>query len=300
MKWVASSVVLVSMIHVGCSGSEKELTVDDIVDAIRQAVRPSQNMRIKWEYKTIEPLARNLSDGKLDTTTHTEREYTAAISGVRSRIEEQHRTYENILAKEPYHISSSVAVFNGKTQRKLTRLIKHTSPNKLIGHQYVNKDKNMDIVRKRLYGWPFDLTNPNIIRRVKFSLEKFDNGGICVLKAVNTDRSVYHFTIDRNKGLNIVKIERFKAEDKIDYEVNFKLKNIGNGTWYIAEKEHIRHPGISWPEARLLHRVTVTDIELDADILDSEFALEFPTGTKVWDDVNDDWFISGETGGHSG
>ena len=145
-----------------------------------------------------------------------------------------------------------------------------------------------------LSGWPFDLNNKRLIEKYTFGLLDNPNPGIYLLEIIEDNGAIYHWTIDGNRGFNVVKIECFRAPNDKDYEVNFKLRQYKDGMWYISEREKIRYPEpgkVGKP--RVEHRVRITDAEFDVEVPDDTFVLEFPSGTKVWDGMLGVWFIAG-------
>ena len=139
---------------------------------------------------------------------------------------------------------------------------------------------------------PFTLSYGALIERnYRLKLVGSPSPGIHLLEIIKPDGSIYHFTVDGNRGFHVIKIERFRKPGDIDYETNFKLRQYQDGIWYIAEHERIRYPlSAKDGEARVEYRFRVTEAEFNIDVPDDAFKLEFPPGTKVWDDRLDMWF----------
>ncbi len=282
---------------------------ESLVDAIRQAARPSRGMRVEWVYETVDPVYAVLGQpGEVDIPKewpHTVREYVATIKGICSRIERLDKTYETIRSEEPRTIDFSTAVFNGRQQRKLTNHIKNVL-NTPQGWQY-QMDKNSFELSEQLFGWPLDLNNQETIRKCSFRLLGQDPNGMSVLEVVHEKNGVYHFTVDENRGFNPVKIVHFLSPGEKGSEVNFKLHEYANGTWYVGEYETILYWALGGEQTRrprIQYRMKVTKAEFDIEIPDSAFTLDFPLGTKVWDGTLQASFTVGaveppETGGTS-
>lgn len=274
---------------------KEQIAIESLLEAIRQASRPADSMRIKWTYETIEPVGSYISKPgwkPLDHLPHTSIEYSTTIRGISSRIESLQKTYATSEKDEPYDVRHSKAVFDGSQQRRLLDRIKGQRTTNL-GWQYLH-DKNSNSLSKNLTGWPFDLNNKKLIEKYTFRLLDNPNPGIYLLEIIKDNGSIHHWTIDGNRGFNVVKIERFRTLDDKDYEVNFKLHQYKDGIWYISERERIRYPVPGkGGKPRVEHKVRITDAEFGVEVPDDTFVLEFPSGTKVWDGILGVWFIAG-------
>jgi hypothetical protein len=221
---------------------------------------------------------------------YTSIEYSATIRGICSRIESLQKTYATSEKDEPYDVRHSTAVFDGSQQRRLVDRIKGQRTT-YLGWQYL-RDKNSNSLSKNLSGWPFDLNNKRLIEKYAFRLLDSPNPGIYLLEVIKDNDSIHHWIIDGNRGFNVVKIERFRAPNDKDYEVNFKLHQYKDGMWYISERERIRYPVPGkGGKPRVEHKVRITDAEFGVEVPDDTFVLDFPPGTKVWDDSLHDWFF---------
>jgi hypothetical protein len=275
---------------------KEQVGIESLLEAIRQASRPADSMRIKWTYETIEPVGvRKLVPGREppDQLPYTSIEYSATIRGICSRIESLQKTYTTSEKDEPYDVRHSTAVFDGSRQLRLLDRIKGQRTT-YLGWQYL-RDKNSNSLSKNLSGWPFDLNNKRLIEKYSFRLLDNPNPGIYLLEIIQDNGSIYHWTIDGNRGFNVVKIECFRAPKDKDYEVNFKLRQYKDRIWYISEREKIRYPVPGkGGKPRVEHKVRNTNAEFGVEVPDDTFVLEFPSGTKVWDDIQQDWFFVGE------
>jgi hypothetical protein len=200
------------------------------------------------------------------------------------------KTYDTREKDEPYDVRHSTAVFDGSRQRRLLDRIKGQGT-KNVGWQYL-RDKNSNLLSDILSGWPFDLNNKSLIEKYSFRLLENPNLGIYLLEIIKDNGSIHHWTIDGNRGFNVVRIERFRAPGDKDYEVNFKLRQYKDRIWYISEREKIRYPSPGkGGKKRIEHKVRITDAEFGVEVPDDTFVLEFPSGTKVWDGNRHDWFF---------
>ena len=274
---------------------EEQFATEYLLMAVRQASKPARNMRVKWTYETVAPVpAYPLMSGwkPPKQPPHTFAEYTATVRGICSRIESLNKTYETSASKEPYDVRFSTAVFDGTRQRRLTDRIKGQSTTPL-GWQYL-RDKNSALLTQELFGWPFDLNNERLIQDYSFRLLDSEKPGIYLLEIIKDNGSIHHWTIDGNRGFNVIKIERFRSPGDKDYEVNFKLKQYKDDLWYIAERERIRYPSPGREgKPRVEYRLLITEADFGIEVSDETFKLEFPHGTKVWDGTLKDWFVAG-------
>jgi len=274
---------------------DEDIATASLLQAIRQSSMPARNMRVKWTYETVKPLVMYIKKpGRKipDEPPHRIFEYSATMSGIRSRIESFEKTFENRESQQPYDIRRSTAVFNGTEQRRLVDRVKgeRTTP---LGWQYL-RDKNLPKLTKELFGWPFDLNNEKLMERYVFKLLASPASGIYVLEIVEDSGTMYHFTVDGNKGFNITRIECFRAPDDRDYETNFELKQYKDGIWYIAQRQRIRYPRPGREgEPRLEYKMRVTQAEFNIEVPEETFKLEFPHGTKVWDSMVKSWYNVG-------
>ena len=128
----------------GINKVDGETAIDSILEGIRQSSAPSQTMRVKWTYETVDPVV--LYFIKPGMKAHDEipqqaREYVVTVSGIRSRIDSLKKAFKR-KSEEPYSIQRCTAVFNGTQQRRLVERIKGEG-RRLVGWQYL-RDKNYD------------------------------------------------------------------------------------------------------------------------------------------------------------
>lgn len=273
-----------------CNAQEENEKIGYILDAIRQAQRPANNMRLKWKYETPDPVSVTLMvPGQEPPPSHiyTDRDYTVTIAGARSRIDTLITTSEN-KDQEPYLIHQTSEVFDGAKQRKLVNRLKgkKTTP---LGWQSV-RDKNSSLLNNILDGLP-----PALLARDSTHSRSIRDGsedGQYLLEITRDDGVRYVLTVDANKGYNIVKYEVFVKNNRKDYEVNYTLKEYGNGVWYQAGREKIRY-ALRTQKPSVEERITFTSVEFDIDVPDETFHLDYPQGTKVWDSIIQDWFVVG-------
>ena len=275
--------------------------IQALLDAVCRAQKPTRNMRVKWISETFLPIigrrkGRDVAGGEYASERQLKMEFSATISGIRSRIEYLQKSYEAKDSKEPHRVTHNTRVFNGTTQRMLEKPIK-AKRTKLLGRQYA-QDMNSSALRYRLFEWShdFELRDQEIRKKYKFSLIESDIPGIYIVEALKEYGSRYRLTIDSERGSNVIKFERIRVDDSKDFEVNTTLKQYADGIWYVAGRELIRHPlkGIGPDKPYVLRRMHVTQAEFNIEIPEGAFELEFPIGTTVWDGVLEEWFVVGD------
>lgn len=273
---------------------QQDPPVQALLDAVRQAVRPAHNMRVEWSISTPNPTGWTRESIPSESgPPYTEIEYEATLSGVRSRIESLHKSYQAEGQSEPYHIDQTVAVFDGTKQLKLQDRIKGEG-RKLVGWQFL-RDKNSSLVADILFDWPIDLNNQKLIQNYTFQLLESPGPGLYLLEIIKDNGSIYHWTIDGNRGFNTIKIERFRSPGDKDYEIRTGLEEYVDGLWYPATREKIRYPlPGEGGQPHVEEKVQVKSAEFNIEIPDETFVLEFPPMTRVWDDILQGWFVVGD------
>ena len=275
--------------------------IQALLDAVCRAQKPTRNMRVKWISETFLPIigrrkGRDVAGGEYASERQLKMEFSATISGIRSRIEYLQKSYEAKDSKEPHRVTHNTRVFNGTTQRMLEKPIK-AKRTKLLGRQYA-QDMNSSALRYRLFEWShdFELRDQEIRKKYKFSLIESDIPGIYIVEAVNKYGARYHLTIDSERGFNLTKFECIRRDNSKDYEINTTLKQYADGIWYVAGRELIRHPSESLGRDKpyVQRTIHVTQAEFNIEIPEGTFELEFPIGTEVDDDISGDSFVVGD------
>ncbi|HUT29605.1 MAG TPA: hypothetical protein VMX13_07430 [Sedimentisphaerales bacterium] len=292
---LATTLLCSTVIGEGIDRLDGDVPVESILETIRQSSAPARTMQVKWTYETVDPTVFYFIKPGFkmpDETPQELREYVVTVSGIRSRIDSLEKTFKTSESEEPYDVRRSTAVFNGTQQRRLENKIKGEGRT-LLGWQYL-RDKNSNLLSKMLFGWPFDLNNRELLAKYSFNLLESPAPGIYVLEGRKGKGTSYHFTIDGNKGFNIVKIECFLGTGAKDYETNFKLKQYNDEIWYIAEREQMRYPQAGREaQPHIEYKMRVTQAQFNIDVPEETFELEFPHGTKVWDGITQDWLVIG-------
>lgn len=281
--------------------------VEALLKAVRGAMRPAENMQVKWRYETVTPMG--LSLAPMDNLPHelpaVRTEYVATILGDRSRIESRKQMYRTRETEEPYAIRSIVEVFDGTRQRRLERLLKG-SGTPLRGYEEL-QDTNTSLLASALFDCVLPFHDAELLNAYSFSLEPGDVAGTYVLNAApplpdeqRTKR--YRLTIDGNRGFHIIKTECLRPGRDFNkshnywgisdgtkyYEIDVALKEFQDGIWFPFERTRTDY---SFGREAVRYKVSVTEVTFNVQVPDDTFQLEFPPGTKVWDRAREDWFI---------
>ncbi|MHC4647642.1 MAG: hypothetical protein ACYTBJ_19420 [Planctomycetota bacterium] len=253
------------------------MDVETLLEKIRKAQRPCENMRIEW---TVERGAGGAWGGserkQIRVTKWKDR---LILSGVRSRMEQRQETYYAKDANEPNLVSDTTYVFDGTVRRNLE---KHTKGFRTPGSRGVMWLCDFSfLIRQMLFGNVNMLYDEQRLKDYELSLSKSDVPGVYVLDVHPYRQEHYRFTIDGNRGYNIVKIESLDSNVK-RYEYNFKLKQHSDNTWFVSEREGIRFS--QGGKTRAEEKATVTNVEFDTPKPAREmFKLPFLKGTPVAD-----------------
>ncbi len=265
-----------------------------LLKAVQQSVRPANNMRITASYKTVEPSAIVAAEQPPSwTPPHTEASWTVTLNGIRSRIDEYIEDYETCKSTEPIKITRSTAVFDGTMQRKLRVPVTagRATPR---GSQYMS-DLNSQSILRRLSGLEqFPLGDLEVLKKWQLSLEPSDDPAKHVIRAVAPYGLQFRLTIDGGRGFGITKIECLLLNGRKIQEIRAKLQKIGDGMWYQVEREKIRYDWRTGEPVPVTEQIVkITKVELDIDVPEETFVLDFPAGAKVWDGIARTWFVVG-------
>ncbi len=270
---------------------------DSLLNALRQALRPDQNMRVEWVNQEVDPL-RYFKIGQGTPVPQEQArkkiQYAAVMSGLRSRIDAREEVYlPEQSSDEPHTIRQWTSIFDGINQRRFENRLKGQTRTRLVGWQFT-EDKNASQLSDELFCSGFYLNHPLAMRQYSFELAESPRPGIYLLDAVDKHQWRRRFTIDADKDFNVTKIECIRKDGSRDWVNNYKLKQYNDGIWFLAECERIRHPRPGRQgDPRIEYRIQVTRAEFNIDVPEDSFSLKFPVGTKVWDEILNSWFIVG-------
>ncbi|MBL7189882.1 MAG: hypothetical protein ISS70_26430 [Phycisphaerae bacterium] len=263
--------------------SAEKLDIESLLAKVRRALQPTDNMRVSWRFETVEPF-----EWGTTKSMHTVREYTATISGFKSRLEYLQKTYTSKASKEPYIIHRETYVFDGKQCRNLVEPVKGGNTTK-IGWV---KPQNVTAVLlyQELFAFVLPLHDEDKLNEYEFNLADSPSPGIYVVKIIGPeDGSPNQMTIDGRRGFNIINTQWFGPKNRKTLEDRTVLRQYDDGIWYPAERRRIRY----YPNGthKLEHIDKFSKLELDVKVPEDTFTLEFPPGTKTWDATLDDWVL---------
>ena len=234
-------------------------------DAICHAQRPCENMRIKF---TQEIFDRSLTSKKPSAIDKEfilpSLEYSLTLLGSKAMIaetmkcgihkkDEQKREIRKTFRLLPY-IPSFPVIFKRATTAGILRR-DHRGP-------------TLGEVKSNLFGgYVFEKHDDFKKHIVTISNGKRD--GLYVLKRGST-----RITVDGGRGFNIVRIEHFLANGKIDFESIHDLNLHPNGIWFQSGYDMIRYADpASSREARYHRCVRVNDVQFDIKFDENAFEL---------------------------
>jgi hypothetical protein len=265
----------------------EKLDIETLLSKVRKALQPTDNMRVSWQYETVEPFGVGTTE-----CPHTVREYIATISGFKSRLEYLQKTYTSKASEDPYDIRRKTYVFDGKQCRNLEERIKgvKTTP---LGWE---KPENVTVVLlyQELFACILPLHNKDELNEYKLSIVDSSSPGIYVIKVLGPEDEIpYQITIDGSRGFNIINTQWFGPKNTKTLEDTTDLRQYDDGIWYPAERRRIRY----YPNGthKLEHIQKFSKLELDGKVPEETFKLEFPPGTKVWDTTQENWGIISDT-----
>lgn len=263
------------------------MQIKAIVEAIRDAQRPSDSMHFEFEEEVTGVGVVYKGGSNIPIRPPFDRSsYTVHLKGMRSRIEQRYRSFPDPESKEADVEELHTYVFDGTRQKRLNVPIE--SKNILKGWQYL-LNKNRDLIKKKVYRSPIDFSDPDILSKYTCELGHNEKDGVYTLEFIREGGIYYQYTVAPDKGYNILKMECYSHRG-LSYEVNYSLKQHDNGVWYPSKISKFRY----YNSKKLLeNKIEFTKIEFNADIPDETFKLEFPVGAKIWDGILKDWFYVG-------
>jgi hypothetical protein len=302
---VAALLILVPALVTTTASQTSSLHGDEQINALLQAMReaqtPSRNIIVEWENETGPGMRRIATETVVRAfpgvkEIRTKRKYTAFLSGDRRRLEYLQESYKTAESKVPYDIRRVTHIFDGTKSVAFSDPLKSEVPNP---PRATRSDSDFSgLVGSVVFSCTLPLYDPKLLQeRFKLALAESDLPGHYVLDAIELDGNRYRYTIDGERGYNIVKTECFAADNRKDWESNVELKQYGDGTWYPANRERVRY---SRKDGKPLmdRRDNFTRAEFNIDIPDETFrldSLEFPVGTEVFDSFLNESFVIGGT-----
>jgi len=281
----------------GGSTSKPEKTdARTLFENLRHAQRPVENMRLEFGYESwaFPPGGsrwRTGADANEKKYVLWRHDYTALISGRRSRFEWQMRLFRNKGDKEPFQSGRTISIFDGNELCTMTEERKkgRRSP----------RDDNERQLLVLLQAIPSDLKDlvdyDKLAEEFDFDVMDGDKPGLYILDAVRKEDGMHwQLTIDGNRGFNNVKTVLFRSDgsDSVERQTNVTLREYPGGIWYPAELEKINNSAAD--VGRRI--VTTVNAEFDVDVGADAFELKWPAGTKVFDVFREGHVTIGDNG----
>ncbi len=278
----------------GTAKSAQDEKVAEILDAVRKAGRPVENMRLKW----IHHLAPTgyVSAVPMTEWPRYEEVATAIVSGERSRIERVSSAYseEDEQSQEPLSVSRSTRVFDGERQFEL----KVSTTGRLSG-SIISANNNWGLLRDR-FGWPFDFDDEAIFEKHVFGLLQGPAPGIYIVAVDGRGEQFerYELTIDGNRGFHIVRMLRFRNLESKMHQVDVELKQYREGIWYISSSTKTRYKDVPGGGQTFTvdERMEITEAAFNIEVPEETFEFEFPPGTRVKDFDRNETYTVPEAG----
>jgi len=279
--------------HPAYPENEKRQKLEMLIEAACQARRPSRNMRIKWTLTNPTPTAMVLKTSRkepppLDLSTNVV-EFTAILSGSRSRIDQIDSVYKTgDISKLADAVKNTIYVFDGNTHRDFNQI----RGSKVKQGSISSENENKSIFRTGLWVMGFNLCAPGVAENPNVTLEETQDPNIYIIDYLSPETGwIDRITIDAGKQYNVIKFENIKADGSYDYVIDYTYKEHPNGTWFLAGWKKIRYslhnePAVTWASK-------VEDVEFDIEVTEETFKLEYPPGTRVWDEDIHESFIVG-------
>ena len=268
--------------------NDSDLDAETILEKVRQAQRPFDNMQIEWleEHDGLSGAVFTGAATELeDLPIQTKYKWSAVLSGNRSRIEKLQETYYVRDPNEPGNIRHTISVFDGNERRQLEKIIKGSRPGRTSGVIWLSEG-NSYLLRQTLFGTIGNeppIYDKERLEEYKLTLKDRDKPNLIILDTLDSYKWTRRYTIDKNRGYNIIKYECFRQDGSKDYEDNIKLKQYPNGIWFISERERIRYNLLDKTTKTIETRITVTDIKFGENIPNDIFHLQFPEGSTFAD-----------------
>ena len=287
-------VILISLITgAGVTRSEdigdQDGRVKGIIEAVRRAQRPCENMRVEWTWELTGQGVRTVTTRRSTTPAKKggwKYTYTAVLAGIRSKVD-LHAQYYVEGAQKPRTAFTEVGVFDGTKFKSLNRYTLGQAARRKPRVVINARDTNLSIRRNRLFDDREDYDFKKLREKyTKVSLTDGKVRNVHLLDLVTESGVIRRVTIDGNKGFNVTKIQMMRADGSMYYEINYEVKQYDDKHWFVAGYEFLRHPrpaqaGGCVPVVE--RKAVVSRVEFDVDVRDDMFELEVPDGAEVHD-----------------
>ncbi|MHC4501500.1 MAG: hypothetical protein ACYS21_20620, partial [Planctomycetota bacterium] len=196
--WLTAAVSL--LVLTSLAGAKKtkveakaETDVETILEKVRKAQRPAQNMRIEWVSEKGRGGVRFVKRAPPPEKQIRLTRYkgSAVLCGVRSRIEERQETYYGKELNEPGNIREYTYVFDGTQHRQLETGVKGFRRRRSVaGLQLTNT--TCQLLRKRLFGGLRPpIHNEERLKEYELTLTQGEEPGTFILDASAPKAGLY-------------------------------------------------------------------------------------------------------------
>lgn len=264
--------------------SDEDGMIENIIEAVRHAQRPCNNIRVEWTWElpggSRNTLKANL--GRKQNASGTWKySYNSVLSGIRSRVDILAECYHEG-SDSPSTAFDELRVFNGMTFKSLQTYTAGPAKRRPVG--IINtKNQNSPLWRQRLFHNRDEFNFKELREKYKLGLRAGKEENVYILDLVNEFGGRRQVTIDGNRGFNVKKVERIRPNGTTDYEINYQIKEY-DGQWFQGGYEFLRHPRPGTTGSPKVDRkVTVKKVEFNIDVPEETFDLDFPAGTEVRD-----------------
>ncbi|MHC4529379.1 MAG: hypothetical protein ACYS29_16010, partial [Planctomycetota bacterium] len=265
----------------------EKMDIETILEKVRQAQRPSENMRIEWVRERASAYGVRLGSGApADSQDESRQSWSATVSGIRSRIVWRQEAFNKPTSREPDGIRVRTSVFNGTRRLVLETTTYQRRPGYLRKKGIIWLNDNN---RRQIRQWLFTGDRPPIwdkegLKDYQLALRKGSRSGILILDANSpTRKRLYRLTIDTDRGYNVLKKEHIRPDGSKDLEYNFEVKQWANSRWFVSGREKVRFNRDGKPR-HIEEKFEVTSVQFNVpEPPDETFKLSFPEGAMVAD-----------------
>ncbi|MBN1973235.1 MAG: hypothetical protein JW787_06325 [Sedimentisphaerales bacterium] len=263
---------------------DSDLSAEAVLEKVRQAQRPYDNMQIEWNEEIPGTTGGIIAGGAPPQIENmpilTKRKWSVTLYGNRSRLQELQESYYSRDPNNPGHIQDITYAYDGILERQLEKINTSTGLNRIIAR--IRLDSGIPyLFQQELFG----NTEPQIFDEEKikgylYTIKEGNEPDFLILDLITTNQWIRRHTIDKSKGYNIIKYECIRNNGTTDYEDIIKLKQYPNGLWFFSERERYRH-NINNPSVKNLEeKVIVTNIKFGENIPSDTFSINYPEGTN--------------------
>ena len=232
------------------ASSQGDFDVETILQMVRQAQRPFENMQIEWtdsdEYWRKNDLV--VQDAVILAAPYRERidkKWRAVFNGPRSVVTCRTEYYRGQGGEGPNNFKDTISIFDGTRQLEFADYY-------VIKLQRIMRDGTLtmrNVNNVYLHHIIFGRYGPRIyhsqlLERSEVKLRESEVPGIYILDLFEqvTANKAQHFRlwIDGNRGYHVIQIDAVYPDGTLDVRDKITLKQYPNGMWFPSVRETIR------------------------------------------------------------